>query len=182
LPSLARLPIAGGCTPQQRSKNKALEIAPPAHAVVATALAINNDLIKRGGYRDFRSSVLDKICVALAGPEAETMAFGDADASDGDQRMIEQLCARYYIIDGDVERLRPQVRTLLIRYWHLVERVAEALLRQRTLTAAEIDPCDGGNSYHLLAARPSHGRLRRVRSNRGRFQGLESRRNRRHAA
>jgi hypothetical protein len=50
------------------------------HAVVATALDINNDVIERGEYRDFRSAVLDKICVALAGPMAEAMAFGGADA------------------------------------------------------------------------------------------------------
>jgi hypothetical protein len=36
------------------------------------------------------------------------MAFGDCDAR-GDMRMIERLCARYYISDLDVERLRPSL-------------------------------------------------------------------------
>jgi hypothetical protein len=66
------------------------------HAVVATALDINNDLIERGEYRDLRSSVLDKICVCLAGPEAERIKFGDADAS-GDVRQIKQSCNRAII-------------------------------------------------------------------------------------
>jgi ATP-dependent Zn protease len=52
---------------------------------------------------------------------------------------IERLCARYYISDTEVERLRPQVRELLTKHWHLIEAVAAALLRQRTLTAVEID-------------------------------------------
>jgi hypothetical protein len=106
--------------------------------VVATAISINNDLIERGGYRDFRSSVLDKICVALAGPEAETMAFGDAEAS-GDMRQIERLCERYYISAAEVERLRPQVHELLIKHWRSIEAVAVALLRHGALSGADID-------------------------------------------
>jgi hypothetical protein len=85
-----------------------------AHAVVATALDVNNDLIERGEYRDFRSSVFDKICVCLAGPEAEAIKFGDADAR-GDQRMIDDLQLRYFISDAEVGRLRPQVHALLLR-------------------------------------------------------------------
>jgi ATP-dependent Zn protease len=108
------------------------------HAVVATALAINNDLIERGDYRDFRSAVLDKLMVCLAGPEAEAIAFGDADAR-GDVRQIERLCARYYISTADVERLRPQVHALLLRHWDKVEAVAAALLQKETLSALEID-------------------------------------------
>jgi ATP-dependent Zn protease len=107
------------------------------HAVVATALDINNDLIKRGEYRDFRSSVLDKICVCLAGPEAERVKFGDADAS-GDVRQIKQLQSRYYISDADVERVRPQVHALLLRHWDKVEAVATALLERGTLSGEDI--------------------------------------------
>jgi ATP-dependent Zn protease len=66
------------------------------HAVVAAALTINDDPIKRGEYRDFRSSVLDKICVCLAGPEAEIIAFGDEGDARGDQRMIGDL--RFFTI------------------------------------------------------------------------------------
>jgi ATP-dependent Zn protease len=107
------------------------------HAVVTTALTINDDLIKRGGFRDFRSSVLDKICVCLAGPEAERIKFGDADAS-GDVRQIKQLQSRYYISDADVERLRPQVHALLTKHWHYVEAVAAALLERGTLSGEDI--------------------------------------------
>jgi hypothetical protein len=105
--------------------------------VVASALAINDDLIKRGEYRDFRSSALDKICVCLAGGQAETIAFGDAEDS-GDMRQIKQLQSRFYISDGDVERLRPQVRALLLRHWDKVEAVATALLERGSLSGADI--------------------------------------------
>jgi ATP-dependent Zn protease len=107
------------------------------HAIVAAPLTINDDLIKRGEYRDFRSSVLDKICVCLAGPQAETIAFGDADAS-GDVRQIKQWQSRYYISDADVERLRPQVHALLTKHWHSVEAVAAALLDRGTLSGEDI--------------------------------------------
>jgi ATP-dependent Zn protease len=108
------------------------------HAVVATALTINNDLIERGDYRDFRSAVLDKLMVCLAGPEAETMAFGDEGDARGDVRQIQQLQSRYYISDVDVERLRPQVHALLLRHWDKVEAVATALLERGTLSGEDI--------------------------------------------
>jgi hypothetical protein len=116
------------------------------HAMVATALDINNDLVELGQYRDFRSAVLDKICVCLAGPEAETIAFGDADAS-GDVRQIEQLQSRYYISDGDVERLRPQVRALLLQHWDKVEAVATALLERGTLSGEDIAGITSGTGW-----------------------------------
>jgi ATP-dependent Zn protease len=108
-----------------------------AHAVVATALDINDDLIRCGEYRDFRSSVLDKICVCLAGSEAERIKFGDADAS-GDVRQIKQLQSRYYISDAEVGRLLPQVHALLLRHWDKVEAVATALLERGTLSGEDI--------------------------------------------
>jgi hypothetical protein len=106
-------------------------------ARVAGVLTSHQDLIKRGEYQDFRSSVLDKLMVCLAGPEAERVKFGDADAR-GDMRQIERLCARYYVSTDEVERLRPQVHALLLRHWDKVEAVATALLERGTLSGEDI--------------------------------------------
>jgi len=108
------------------------------HAVIAGHHTLHNDFIASGGYRDFLSSVFLKLMVCLAGPEAETIAYGDADAR-GDVHMIKEFCARYYIATTDVDRLRPQVHALLTKHWGSVEAIAEALMSRRTLTGAEID-------------------------------------------
>ena len=71
-------------------------------------------------------------------PEAETIAFGDADMR-GDQCMIDDLQLRYSISARDVERLQQQVHSLLIKHWDEVERVAAELLDKKTLTGREID-------------------------------------------
>jgi hypothetical protein len=63
------------------------------HAIVAGYHTIHADLIARGEYQDFRSSVLLKIEVCLAGPEAEAIVFGDCDAR-GDMHIIEELPAK----------------------------------------------------------------------------------------
>jgi hypothetical protein len=102
-------------------------------------IAAHRELISRGEYQDFQSSVLDKICVFLAGSESEAIAYGSADDARGDVRMIKQLQERYFVSDDDVERLRPQVHALLTKHWHSVERVAADLLDKKTLTGAEID-------------------------------------------
>jgi hypothetical protein len=60
------------------------------------------------------SAERQKYC--LAGPTAEAIVFGDCDAR-GDMRMIDDLRARYFIADDDVERLRPQVHALLLKHW-----------------------------------------------------------------
>jgi|ERR1700687_716322 len=106
-------------------------------ATVDGVLTGHQDLIRRGAHQDFRSSVLDKLMVCLAGPEAERVKFGDADAR-GDMRQIKRLQSRYSISDADVERLRPQVHALLLRHWDKVEVVATALLERGTLSGEAI--------------------------------------------
>ena len=108
------------------------------YAIIASQHAIHSDLSMRGGYQDWHSSVLTKIMICLAGPGAETIVFGDCDAR-GDMHMIEELCTRYYIAYDDVDRLQPQVHSLLLKHWNAVERVAIALLEKKTLNGAEID-------------------------------------------
>ena len=104
-------------------------------ATVPGVLSLHWDLT-RG--QDILSSVLVKLMVCSAGPEAERIVFGDADAR-GDMPQIKELCVRYFISNDDVERLRSQVHALLTKHWRSVEVVAEALMARRTLAGSEID-------------------------------------------
>ena len=115
------------------------------HATVAGHHSIHNDLIARGEYQDFLSSVFLKLQVCLAGPEAERIAFGDAYAR-GDLHQIRELCSRYDISIVNVvnRQLRPEVHALLTKHWDAVERVAAALLNKKTLTGVEIDALVAG--------------------------------------
>jgi hypothetical protein len=54
-------------------------------------------------------------------------------------RMIKQICEDYHVSEVTVARLRPRVRSLLLRHWSKVERVATASLKARTLSGSEID-------------------------------------------
>jgi hypothetical protein len=73
-------------------------------AIVAGHHTIHNDLIARGEYQDFLSSVCLKIMVSLAGSEAEHIAgFTDADLGGDDRTHVLELCRRYSISDATVD-------------------------------------------------------------------------------
>ncbi len=87
----------------------------------------------------------EKIAVCWAGLEAEIARFGtvDLDGIGGDIERIERLARYSDISDGHVSRLRAQVRALLHQHWHHVEAVADRLLAQRVLSAAQLDQMMG---------------------------------------
>jgi len=106
-------------------------------ATVAGVLSLHWDLT-RG---DILSSVLDKITVCWSGGVAEDIKFGSADDVRGDLAQIQQLAARYFVQDHDIERARARAHELLTKpkHWDAVERPAAELLNKKTLTGAEID-------------------------------------------
>ena len=77
---------------------------------------------------------------AMAGAEAERVAFGRSGGGDSDDRLQIALMAQDQNISfAYLSRLRPKVRALLRRHWLKIEQVGQALLRAKTLTAVEID-------------------------------------------
>ena len=111
-------------------------------AVVAGHHTLHRDLIERGQYQDFLSSVYLKIMVTIAGSEAEKIAgFDDADLGGDDRAHVLDLCQRYSISDATVEDLRHRTHSLLVQHFHKVEAVAQALLASpsRSLTGDAID-------------------------------------------
>ena len=86
----------------------------------------------------------------MAGAEAEAEILGECQSGDGDDRhqiarMMMSLHIPGYEEDGDGSaerfeaRLRAKTRGLVHRHRDKIERVAAALLVQRTLTAEQVE-------------------------------------------
>jgi hypothetical protein len=58
---------------------------------------------------------------------------------ENDRLQIGLMAEEADVSEAYLERLRPKVRALLRRHWPKVERVAQALLEHKTLTAEAID-------------------------------------------
>jgi hypothetical protein len=104
-------------------------------ATVAGVLSLHWDFTRSG---DILSSVLDKITVCWAGPVAEDIKFGGAD-DRGDRIQIEQLAARYFVHDRNIERARARAGEILDAHWQDVEIIATALIERKRLSGDDID-------------------------------------------
>jgi hypothetical protein len=97
---------------------------------------------RRGKLRGchYESILRGRIMGYMAGREAEIIAFGSDYGGDGDDvRQIALMAEDAGISSAYLERLRLKVGPLLRRHWRKVECVADALVSDKTLSAAEID-------------------------------------------
>jgi ATP-dependent Zn protease len=87
-----------------------------------------------------RAAYRATILASMAGAEAERELLGQCDDGDQfDRQRIADLMAKFVSLLLDEPRLRRKTRRLVRSYRKQIERVAAALNRRRTLTAAEID-------------------------------------------
>jgi ATP-dependent Zn protease len=104
---------------------------------------------KRGKVRESDAIWHARIIAFMAGAEGEVELFGSTQGGDGDDRiqielMAEELSARDPLPwDKREVRLRAMTRMLVRRHRALIKRVANALLRKRTLSGEQLDKLIG---------------------------------------
>ena len=94
---------------------------------------------RRGKFRDGRSIAHGQIMIMLAGQEAEIVCCG-AYIENGNGRDLEIANGWLRLASPpSLERWRAKTRGLVRRHRHKIERVAQALLAKRKLSARAID-------------------------------------------
>jgi ATP-dependent Zn protease len=117
------------------------------HTIIAEPYECEREWRKRGKIRDKDNAVFHgRIMAYMAGVEAELILLGSTKGGDDDDRRQIELMAEELDHDpadwGRWEiRLRRQTRRLIRRHRDRIERVADALLAKRKLSAnaKEID-------------------------------------------
>jgi ATP-dependent Zn protease len=102
---------------------------------------------QRGKLREFASCYRGRIMTYMAGAEAETVILGRCVGGDGDDRyQIDLMAEEAFDASDDYAqwhryepRMRRQVRRLIRHHKPVIERVAAALLKRKTLEKEEID-------------------------------------------
>jgi hypothetical protein len=116
------------------------------YSVTADPLECAGEWIRRGKWRSDEATFHARIIGYMAGAEAEAMLLGATRTGDGDDRYQIGLMAEQ-LDDGDPlkreARLRAMTRMLVRRHRNRIERVADALLTERTLSAEKIDELTG---------------------------------------
>ncbi len=125
--------------------------------------------LKRGKWRPRKSAWEGRIITYMAGAEAEIEFYGHCVAGDGDDRdRIAEMIAK---MDEEPRepRLRAMTRMLVRRHRTRIERVAKALLADRTLSAKNLDQLVGRsvgdvkvNAPDLLTRARRNARKRRA--------------------
>jgi len=114
------------------------------HSVTADPWAIISEWERRGKARGYDAAWHARIMTYMAGGEAQTALFGSTPEGDGDDRYQIELMAEELDHWAALEpRLRKMTRMLVQRHRARIERVAEALLEQTTLTAEQLDELVG---------------------------------------
>jgi len=122
------------------------------HGIIHDPDDIDDAWRRQGRYRKLSTVFVGRIMSFMAGAEAEVEICGACQGGDGDDRhqIARMMMSRWLHIpryeedgDGSVERfeakLRARTRGLVRRHRDKIERVAAALLAQRTLTAEEVE-------------------------------------------
>lgn len=112
-----------------------------------------------------------RIITVMAGAEAEIELLGAKPRGDADDRYwIEEMAGELSPLSPDWERLEPRLRAmtrqLVRRHRLLIERVAKALIKQRTLSREELDRLVGrsvedvkvNSPFLLMMHRQTHSR------------------------
>lgn len=95
----------------------------------------------RGKCRDTRHAVIARVITLMAGVEAEIELLGDSEGGDGADLMeIDKVDSEFGI---DEPRLRKFTKMLVRRHRGLIERTAEALLAEKTLSGPDLDKLVG---------------------------------------
>ena len=117
------------------------------YSVTADPLECAGEWIRRGKWRSDDATFHARIIAYMAGAEAGATRTGDGDDRYQIGLMAEQLD------DGDPlkreARLRAMTRMLVRRHRNRIERVADALLTERTLSAEKIDELTGRSANDL---------------------------------
>ena len=121
------------------------------HAICEDEWAALHKWKAQGKFRDLHSIFVGRIMAYMAGAEAEVELGGNRPTGDGDDRReitlmfektrIQERCEVYE------RRLRRFTRGLVRRHRDKINRVAEALLAHKSLTAEEIDDLMGASPH-----------------------------------
>jgi ATP-dependent Zn protease len=137
------------------------------HASIHDPHGIESEWNRRGKVRDAeKASWYGRIIAFMAGAEAEIVLTGKTRGGDGEDRYQISLMAEQIGL-GDWPRIEARLRTmtrmLVRRHRERIERVAEALLTKKTLSAKAIDNLAGRsvndvkvNAPFLLAMHRQH--------------------------
>jgi ATP-dependent Zn protease len=140
---------AGSVTIKPEYARRAGELSSAGHAITDEPNACIYQWARRGKVRDAKNAMwFGRIVAFMAGAEAEIVILGSTMGGDGDDRYQIDLMADEVECDPDqwrrIEaRLRAMTQTLVRRHRDKIERVADALLAKKTLSAATIDKLAG---------------------------------------
>jgi ATP-dependent Zn protease len=118
------------------------------HAVTDDPYACIHQWERRGKVRGINSVWYGRIVALMAGAEAEIAILGSTQGGDGKDRSEIELMAEEISSDPlpwnlREVRLRAMTRMLIRRHRDRIQRVAEALLAKKTLSAKAIDKLAG---------------------------------------
>jgi ATP-dependent Zn protease len=122
------------------------------HGIIHDPYDICDAWERKRRYRNFSTIYVGRIMSFMAGAEAELEILGEYQGADGDDRhqIARMMMSRWLNIPGCEKggdrsaehfetRLRARTRGLVRRHRDKIERVAAALLSQRTLTAEQVE-------------------------------------------
>lgn len=103
--------------------------------------SVDREWLRRGKCRIGQHLPIAHAITLMAGAEAEIELLGNCEGGDNDDRIqISRIDGR---IDFSETRLRKMTRTLVRRHRARIERVADALLAETTLSGPDLDKLVG---------------------------------------